>query len=882
MLKWPHLNLMDQSAIQNPATPRGYSHPSPMDDFGLDRSELSGSLVSLEFGSGGRIQQLWVADPTQREDAEEFEFILPAMSFGEEYSEDYNPGTVLIGARTNPEDPWILSRNTSANTTEFGEGNTASFEYEFALLPEIKATGKFYEIMTPIPQVVWDLKLENAGKVSLEIGELGFPYALNNVFEGFNRSDRATENLYQDRLHVHPFIGGAASYLFAQRLNAEPPGLLIVPGTNTNWEFFHHVPASLTTPYRWQGIPVVYVHSRAAVEREGWGEWFNGHTSRVLEPRDVLEVQTRFLSASRDRYDGLFSTMALARRPSMRLFPAAVVPAELGISVDVVGATPTRFFTDQETEMETDSDEEGGYCLVKPLKPGPITLSFEDTDGRLSHAHLLFTEPIGTLIKKRAQWIIQKQLFEDAGANLDGAFVPFNTTTDQPNSDPGDYISSFGVESILSDAIFLAEKNAIYPERSEIAVIEGFIDRFLRTNLQNPATGAVASSFMDSASTGVHFGRPQVYPMVAVLYHTMGRIARDFGTKLHDAKFYVCQAGQTIVAMERYADPNAWKSCGLPLMSLLPEILEDADMEAAAPSIAKRLEELGRRRFPLAGMQTTWDTTGYEEAHYAAMLAGNHALVEKVMSVAFAARSTAPSWWWYGSDKRWLDDADLPHMAFDDKGEACLGPTTVANSEIMFRTLMRDATLVPDPILRMAFGGMMGVWALVKEDGSASTGFCPDPASRQFGMNASTGTIGLSLFHYLRNVRACVLPSPTTGAITFGCSFEAKEKEDGLELRVKPWDGVGRRVSIRQVGLDVEAKVGKIREVRVHTRKRRAWIEVENTAATQRTASLKIDGLWGNQFEVNGKKEHTAGGSLSVERSMPPGGIIVIEVNVLG
>lgn len=851
-----------------------------MDDFGLDRSELSGSLISLEFGSGGRIQQLWVADPTTREEGEEFEFILPALSFGEEYSEDYNPGTVLLGARTNPDDPWILSRNTSAVAIESGEApNTASFEYEFALLPEIKATGKFYEILTPIPQVVWDLKLENAGRVSLEIGELGFPYALNNVFEGFNRSDRGIENLYQDRLHIHPFIGGAASYLFAQRLNAEPPGLLIVPGQNTTWEFFHHVPASLATPLRWQGIPVVYVHSRATIEREGWTEWFNGHTARVLEPRDTLEVQTRFLSASRDRYDGLFSTMALARRPSMRLFPAAVVPADVPISVDVVGATPTRFFTDQEAELETDSDEDGGYCSVKPLEPGPVTLSFEDTEGRLSHAHLLFTEPIGTLIKKRAEWIIQQQFFEDPGANLDSAFLPFNTTTGQASTDPGDYISSFGVESILSDALFLAEKNTIYPERSQIAVLEAFIDKFLRANLQNPATGAVASSFMDSASTGVHFGRPHVYPMVAILYHALSRIARDSGTKLHDAKFYLCQAAATLTAMEKFADPSAWRSCGVPLMSLIPEVMRDLD---GTWEFAKQIEELGKRRFPLSGMLTGWDTTGYDEVHLAAGIAGNHPLQERVMSAAFAARSTAPCWWWYGSDKRWLDDTELPHMAYEDKGEMCLGPTTAANSEIMFRSLLRDATLVPDPILRMAFGGMLGVWALVKPDGSASTGFCPDAASRQFGMNPNTGTVGLSLFHYLRNVKAFVLPSPTTGAITFGCSFEAKEKDDGLELRVKPWDGVGRRVSIRQVGLDVEARVGKIREVRVHTRKRRALIEVENTAATQRTASLKIEGLWGNQFEVNGKKEHTAGGLLSVERPMPPGGVIAIEVNVLG
>ena len=93
-----------------------------------------------------------------------------------------------------------------------------------------------------------------------------------------------------------------------------------------------------------------------------------------------------------------------------------------------------------------------------------------------------------------------------------------------------------------------------------------------------------------------------------------------------------------------------------------------------------------------------------------------------------------------------MDDTELPHPAMEDKGEMCLGPTSSANSEILFRTLSRDVLSVPDGILRLAFGGMLGVWALVKPDGSASTGFCPDPASKQFGMSPNTGTVGLALF----------------------------------------------------------------------------------------------------------------------------------------
>lgn len=855
-----------------------------MDDFGLDRSELAGSLVTMEFGSGGRIQQLWVADPALREEAEEFQFVLPPMSFGEEFSEDYNPGTILLGARINPDDPWILSRNTDAQPGELTEDPmVAAFQYDFALLPEIKTNGRFYEVPGMVPQIVWQLRLVNEGRVTLEIGELGFPFALNNVYEGFQRTEEGIEKLYNDRVVTHPFIGGAASYLFAQKLSAEPPGLLITPGQNTSWEFFHHVPASLTTGFRWEGIPVVYVHSRAAVEREGWGEWFNGHTSRVLEPGDSLEVQMRFMSASRDRFDGLYATMAAARRPTMRIFPAAVVPADVGVAVEVAGSTPTQFFTDREAELDTDSDEEGGYCQIRPTGPGPLTLSFEDTEGRLSSAHFFFTEPIGNLIRRRAEWVVQHQFFEDPGSNLDGAFVSYNTKTGHPSTDPADYISPFGVESILGEALFLAEKNRIDPDRQQIAVLEAFVDRFLRTNLQNPATGAVASSFMDSASTGVHFGRPQIYPMVAVLYHALHCIARDVGTKVHDANFYLTQAVQTLDAMVEFADPSAWRGCGIPLMPFLRELEEDCEAAEAVfewPELDRETNLTGKK-LSLAGSVSLWDTAGFDEVHFEATKSGDFDLQSRVASAAFAARSTAPSWWWYGSDKRWLEDSDpVPHSAFEDKGETCLGPTSPANSEIFFRSLSRDALSLSDPMMRMAFGGMLGVWALVRPDGSASSWFCPDPASRQFGMSGVTGTIGLSLFHYLKNVAAYVLPSPTTGAITFGCSFEAKEKDDGLELRVRPWDGVGRRVVIRQVGLEVEAKAGKIREVRVHTRKRRALIDLENTATSQRNALVSIKGLWGTQFEVNGKKEHTAGGALSVERPMPPGGITTLEVNV--
>jgi hypothetical protein len=408
----------------------------------------------------------------------------------------------------------------------------------------------------------------------------------------------------------------------------------------------------------------------------------------------------------------------------------------------------------------------------------------------------------------------------------------------------------------------------------------------LRKSLQNPSNGAVGSSFIDSNSMAVHFGRPQVYPMVAVLYHTMSKIGRDIGTVAHDPSFYLCQAALTAKAMVEQADPGAWRATGIPLMPFMEEAVEEARREGVLPDsfpALRRTEDLARRRFPFGGFTSLWDTTGFEEVAHAAARAGNFGLQERAMSCAFSARSLAPSWWWYGSDKRFWDDAEgLPSPASADKGELCFGPTTASNAALVSRHLLRDSVAFPEPIVRGAFGGLMGVWALVRPDGAAAHGFCPDPASKQFGMSWVTGTVSLSLFYYLRNVASYVLPNRSQGVVAFGCHFEAQEGRDGVDVTIQPWEAVGRKVIVRQIGLEFEAKRALIQEIKFNSRKRDAKVVLRNPAEVDRRAEVNIRGLWGTLFEVNGKKEQVASGGLSIEQSVPANCSVELGVKVLG
>ncbi len=854
-----------------------------MDDFGFDRPELPGSLITLEFGATGKIEQMWASDPNLPEEGEEFQFVLAPMSLGDEFSEDYLPGTFLLGARTNPEDPWALTRNALADQIENDNPSVIEFEYSLDFFPELRATGKFYEIPGIIPVTAWDVHITNRGRKSIEIGELAFPFALNNLYEGFTKGDKA-KSAWNDRVIVHKFIGGAASHLFAQRLTAEPPGIIIYPGEDTSWEFLSHVRPSINSPFRWEGIPVVYVYSRASIEREGWDEWANGHTSLILEPGDSRVFQTRIAPGMRDRIDQVSSTLAVLGHPAIRVLTGAVAPANVGIAVEISGATPTRFLTDKEADIEPDSDETGGFCFVKPKEPCDLRLTFDDNKGRTSHAHLKFIEPIDVLIKQRAKWIVENQIHDEPGSAFHKAIVAANPKTGERYVGTEDHNGAFTVEGGLSDALFLAEKNSIYPDAEQIKVLEDFVDEFLRDDLQNPGDDTVGSAFADRRGVAVNYARPHIYPLVFNFYHSMYRLSRLLGGTRHSAVDYLSFAYGTALAMLRYGIPSQDRSGGFPGYGRIFELLEDltteglhSEFERLMPFVSQRAEDLLKRDHPIATTHEV-DTASFEEVFTAARYLNDEHQQEQAMRCAYALRSLSPSWWWYGSDSRQWDEIahGEPPLPWD-RGELCHGYTGPGNSMMFFETLDRDYAVLPEAHLRAAFGGLLGVWALVQPNGAASMAYCPDPASRFHGYVNATGDIGMALYHYLRAAGSYVLPSATHGIFTFGCHFEV----DTNHYTVRPWDGIGRKVVLRQVGAEVLISVGMIRELTLDIRKRWAKIKIENPTDRELRADLRVRGLWGKQFQVGATRVMSGEGELAVSVPLAPGIITHVSIEVL-
>lgn len=860
-----------------------------MDPFDEDRPELTGSLISMEFGPGGRISQMWGTDPALPDEGEEFQFVLPPLQFGEESVEDYHPGTVLLGARTGPGAPWVLSRNSGAQyvtdpETELFDPTLVTIRYDFSFLDEIQGTGRFYEQPGHVPQIVWDLELRNTGKVSIEIGELGFPLAFNNFYDGFGWTDEQLERLWKGRVYIHQFIGGAASWVFAQRMTAEPPGLLVFPGQGTTWEFSNHVRASLNTAHQWEGIPVVYVYSRATMEREQWDGWMNGHSSLILEPGDSRNFQMRFAPTDSDKHEGVHQTLIACKKPSIRLLPSAVAPVDVGIALEVSGITPRNFRVSRDSEVAVDVDEEGGFCYVRPSEPGAVTVSFEDGDGLPCYAHLMFTSPIDELIAKRADYIVRRQVETNLESPLHGAVTLCNIVVGERVVSPDEYQESSGIECSLADALFLAEKNSHLPVRSQVQIVDRYIRDFLLDDVQNPGDFAVSSILGEASGIGSHFGRPLIYPHVFNLYHAMYTIASTYGETAERPHTYLTWAFRTAVAMFQHGWRHYVRTVGVLGFARVYDLVESLRKEAMNEEadeleehVRFKAQELVQQKYPYAG-ESVMDTSGFEEVFSAALQLKKDEHLERTARCAFAARSLAPSWWWYGSDKRSWDGADSsPLRALLDRGEACLAHTTIPNSLIFFGLLDRDYLAIPEAYMRMAFGGMMGPWALVHTNGAASMCYCPDLSSRHGGFNAYTGASGLGYYHYLCGVGSYVLPNRGLGYYTFGCHFDS----DGGVYDVRPWDGVGRRIVLRQIGAEFELSYGRILHLRMDHRKRWFEVSVVNPSDKDVRTDLRVRGMWGNCLIIQKQQCESVRGLATAQVVLPARQTIVITGKVL-
>jgi hypothetical protein len=145
------------------------------------------------------------------------------------------------------------------------------------------------------------------------------------------------------------------------------------------------------------------------------------------------------------------------------------------------------------------------------------------------------------------------------------------------------------------------------------------------------------------------------------------------------------------------------------------------------------------------------------------------------------------------------------------------------------------------------------------------------------GFSPVTGNIGHALYNYLRQAGSFVVPSRHFGTFVLGCHYEY----DSGVYRVKPWDGVGRLATLRQIGVTVNISFGRIEEVLVSSRKNLAMILIENPADKAMNTTVHISGLWGTLADFDGKSYKASDGVFSLSTKIPKRSSTTILLKVI-
>ncbi|MGC2637070.1 MAG: DUF5695 domain-containing protein [Acidobacteriaceae bacterium] len=431
--------------------------------------------------------------------------------------------------------------------------------------------------------LAWTLTIRSQNAAPMEIGDLGLPLLFNTIYA----KDPATT--YGKRVIRHSYIAGDNSFVLLTRANGDAPYLLMTPEQGTHLEYFEPTlpgnHADATDPVfrprnAWEGLYTAYIH--AAVEGgeiESQGSWRQPLTSKVLQPRghpgDSVTYSFAFHWAQsyRDARRLLFENGMI----DVHVAPGMVIPSDLAALLALHTREP----------IESIAPEFPGQTQIESLPPrSPDTKLYRIRFHRLGENELTITygrgrktileydsvEPLETLIRKRAEFLVAHQQVRDLLKWYDGEFSLWDmrarvlrTPDDTGGLDA--YMVGGSDDPDLCKAPYIATVNAAFPDDNQIEAVEYYLRHFVwgklqRTGDESPFPYGMYGSpgwfenrnskvGLDSGGNGQeHLWRTFDYTHLIQLYYEMYRIAKLYPEKVHylDAAGYLDRAYHTAMA----------------------------------------------------------------------------------------------------------------------------------------------------------------------------------------------------------------------------------------------------------------------------------------------------------------------------------------------
>jgi len=427
----------------------------------------------------------------------------------------------------------------------------------------------------------WTVDLANSGAGAVQIGDLSVSIpAAGPVGED-------PIQIFERGFLRHQFVSGHGSFAYFLRASGAPPFLLVTVRPGTHLEY---------TSGGGRSGANLFVHSFRAAQAEPRGTWRQANTSLTLAAAgkrgSTASYGVRMQWA--DSYEELRSLLYEAGLFDIRIAPGMTLPenlaARLSLHTKAKIEAIVAEFPRQTTITRLGQPRPDHHVYeIAFTKLGENRVTIRHDGGRETYLEFFVTEPLETLIKKRAAFLVNRQQIRDGSKWWDGVYAPYDMrakvtrTVEDPDifldrmvyvltcDDPG-----------LSKAPFLAAKNVVFPDRREIESIEYYLEHFVWGGLQrrdderpfpygvygtpnwyinrHPARRkAYAESLKQGATalrdlTREHVWRSYDYPHVVMLYFHMYQIAKMYPelSSYLDASGYLNRAWETARAFYTY------------------------------------------------------------------------------------------------------------------------------------------------------------------------------------------------------------------------------------------------------------------------------------------------------------------------------------------
>jgi hypothetical protein len=730
--------------------------------------------------------------------------------------------------------------------------------------------------------LLWDIQLRNATDHVLELGDLGFPLMVNDDQGEYYRDSktgqpfppdeteaplrdpansfsvyleqfpRIAKQYHEKKVIAHHYIGGHSSYVLIERPLGDAPFLLLHAMQDTAFECIYRDESSFgENVYWWDGPNILAVHSWATKNLRRWNKnpWINGHSSLVLQPGEAWSGRLRFTFV--ESYDAIREELYKAGNLGIRVLPAMVVQENTHAYVEVktkFDLEKIEFLSDNITVKERERVDDKLLLTLSFKGRGQKSLKLHYA-GRWTNVHFYCIEDIEELLKARARFIVEREFYENPEDpyHRNHMFLPFDHHTGSTflDSDEVSEVGGSDAEFGFSEPLFLAEKNAYYPSPKEVATLEAYITDCLFKYIQDPATYEVRASLYWKlrypSSPWSHWTierakatyRSYNYAHVMNIYHAMYRVGRLYGLLTRKSpEDYLRMSYRTCLQMYRTVP---WGHIGVMGGSNALNILDDLAKEGWQEEHGNLLEQIRkcnevflRDPYPYSSEYPA-DTTAQEQVYFFTRYFGNTEKNLKTVQIIKALRGgNQPVWFQYGND---------------NKGDLTCWYTESTNGWALLRAF--EDTDEMDTFIK-GYAGVMSVEVDLLCDGMCFAHFISTPGIFDF-TPPRTLDGGIAQFGFLKAAKSYVVKDGSFGLIGCGCCVESSNGE----IRVRPHDGVRKRLRFVPEGIDVEVEQAEVDEVVLGSNGKRWELRLSDSTGVVKKAEFEISGLERGEYLIH-------------------------------